>query len=131
MAEPEETTTEVAEQTLAETVEEAAVETSVDDGEVVDIDQARAEGRAAAAAEAREIVELCTIAGRPAQAAGFIAAGASIEAVRADLLESKASVDGADINNAVDALASNGEPQVDLDPYAIYRARAARTKEGR
>ncbi len=135
MAESDNTQTEATEETtLDATVEEAVVEeTSADEsgGEVVDLEQARAEGRLAAAAEAREIVELCTIAGRPAEAANFITSGASIESVRATLLEAKASNAGSEINNAVDALASAGEPQVELDPYAIYRARAARSQEGR
>jgi capsid assembly protease len=63
------------------------------DTNVVNLDTARAEGRAAFAAETREIAELCMIAGKPALAAEFIAAGASVADVRKKLIDDKAEAD--------------------------------------
>ncbi len=64
------------------------------------------------------------MAGVPADAATFIAAGESVENVRSKLLEAKATQgESLDINNTVDALNSASSPQVELDPDAIYKAR--------
>ena len=122
MANPEETAPEVVEEELDTTAEEAVAEHSADP-EVPDLDQARAEGRASATKEAQEIVELCTLAGFPQDAAKHIASGATVEAVRSQLLEAKASISDAEINNTVDALSTTGSPEVELDPTAIYKAR--------
>ena len=126
MAESETTQTDAVEEvTLDAKVAEAVVEeTSAEsEGEVVDLEEARLEARATATAEAIEIVELCTIAGRPADAAEFIGSGDSIEQVRASLLEAKAASGGSEINNTVDALATTGEPKVEIDIDSIYKAR--------
>jgi capsid assembly protease len=60
---------------------------------VVNLDAARAEGRAAGIAEVREIAELCQIAGVPGRAAEFIATGKSVADVRKALIDGRAAAD--------------------------------------
>ena len=112
-------------ETQAEEIEASAApsadEAAPGEAEVVDLEAVRDEGRLAAQNDAREIVELCTIAGRAAEAAAFIAASATVEDVRAKLLETTVSAAGAEISNQVDAM-SAGSQQV-IDPAAIYKAR--------
>lgn len=80
------------------------------------------EDAAVAAAEARlrSIVELCTLAGKPGSALGFIDAKASVEDVRAKLAKAKA--DAVD-RNPVDGTppAQSSAPRIDV--AAIYAAR--------
>ncbi len=124
MATTEETTEVVEETPLAEIEETVVAEAPEADAPVDELEAVRAEARADATKEAREIVELCTLAGVPADAATFIAAGESVENVRSKLLEAKATQgESLDINNTVDALNSASSPQVELDPDAIYKAR--------
>jgi len=118
--EVEETPTEEIQATAAEP---SADESAPGEADVVDLDAVRDEGRLAAQNDAREIVELCTIAGRAAEAAAFIAASATVEDVRAKLLETTVDAAGAEISNQVDAMTSAGSPQAELDPAAIYKAR--------
>lgn len=120
-----EETTEVVEETpLAEVKETIVAEVAEVAATLNELDAVRAEARASAIQEAREIVELCTLAGVPADSATFIAAGESVESVRSKLLEAKAAQgENFDINNTVDALNSASSPQVELDPDAIYKAR--------
>ena len=123
MSTTEENTVEV-EETETEEIQataEASAEEAETSGDVVDLEAARDEGRLAAQSDAREIVELCTIAGRAAEAASFIAESASVEDVRAKLLETTVSAAGDEISNQVDAM-SAGSQQV-IDPAAIYKAR--------
>jgi len=109
---------------LAQVEEEIVTEEPTEDSNATDLEAAHAEGRAVAAQEAQEIIELCTLAGTPAAAAAFIAAGEIVSTVRARLLETKViQGESNDINNSVDALASAGSPQVEIDPAAIYKAR--------
>lgn len=125
MADASEETTQVIEEAPVAAVEEVEVQASApEEVEVSETDLAHAEGRMAGVNEAREIVELCTLAGVAAQASAFIAEGANVEQVRAQLLEAKA-VQGESegINNQVDALTSASSPQADINPAAIYQAR--------
>lgn len=94
---------------------------------VVNIDEARAEGRAAAAADTKEIIQLCTLAGCPARAAEFIEAGSSPTDVRDALLTARADEsDTTNVDTHVPADASDeadaGSNVIDID--AIYRKRA-------
>lgn len=77
----------------------AAAPPAVDN--VVALDGARAEGRAAFAAEVKEISELCQLAGKPALAAEFMAAGKSLAEVRKALVDAKAAEDakGGELSN--------------------------------
>lgn len=70
---------------------------AIDDGEttddsaiVVNIEDARAQSRDGAFAEAAEIAELCGLAGLPELAAGFIASRSAVSDVRTALVEAKA-----------------------------------------
>ena len=124
MPESEETTVEVEETATEEIAATAEPSVEAETEEIVDLEAVRQEGRAAANADAREIVELCTIAGRAAEAAGFIAASASVEDVRTKLLETTVEAAGAEITNQVDAMKSSAtSPRVDIDSAAIYKAR--------
>jgi ClpP class serine protease len=60
---------------------------------VVDLDSVRAEGRAAFAAEVKEIAELCQLAGRPALAAEYIGGGRTVAQVREALIAARAQPD--------------------------------------
>ena len=125
MADASEETTQVIEEAPVAAVEEVEAEASApEEVEISETELAHAEGRAAGANEAREIIELCTLAGVPAEAATFIAAGEGVEQVRAQLLEAKA-VQGESegINNQVDALSSASSPSAQIDAAAIYQAR--------
>ena len=67
---------------------------------IVDLDKARAdakgEGRAEALAYVNEVNDLCALAGKAGLAQGFIAKGANVEDIRAELLKARA--DKADEN---------------------------------
>lgn len=65
--------------------------------EVVDINAARGEGYA----EAAEIVELCTLAGRPDMAAQFVADKKTSAEARKLLMEAKAASAGAEVSSAI------------------------------
>lgn len=68
--------------------------TAMDPNEnVVQLDSARTEGRAAAMAEVREIHELCALAGKPLLANEFILAGKALPDVRKALIDAKAAED--------------------------------------
>lgn len=60
---------------------------------VVDLNTVRKEAGQAATAQAAEIAELCTLAGKPALAAGFIAEGKSKDDVRKALLSAQTTGD--------------------------------------
>lgn len=69
--------------------ETAASVPATPSGEVISIDEARAEGRA----EANEIIQLCTLAGYPERAAKYVADGATAKKVRAELINKRAEED--------------------------------------
>jgi signal peptide peptidase SppA len=68
-------------------------------GNVVDISTARKEAGDAARASAVEIAQLCSLAGRPELAAGFIESGKSVADVRTELLAAKAKSGAAEVNS--------------------------------
>ncbi len=72
--------------------ETAAPAPATPPGEVISLDDARAEGRA----EANEIIQLCTLAGCSERAAKYLADGATAEKVRADLINKRAAEDDDD-----------------------------------
>lgn len=61
------------------------------------IDKLAGEARAAGFGDAEEIVELCVMAGKPAAAAGFLAAKKTAKEVRTALLTQRAEAGGADL----------------------------------
>jgi hypothetical protein len=90
--------------------------------EVIDLDDIRAAERQATLAYVSEVHELCALAGRGEQAAGFIAKATPVDQVRRALLEARAAED--------EATAIRGqvrspvvEPQPAIDTQAIYAAR--------
>jgi ATP-dependent Clp endopeptidase proteolytic subunit ClpP len=90
--------------------------------EVIDLDGIRAAERQATLAYVGEVHELCSLAGRGEQAAGFIAKAMPVAQVRRALLEARAAED--------EATAIRGqvrspvvEPQPAIDTAAIYAAR--------
>jgi len=67
----------------------------------VDVEAIRAEARRQGYAEAREIVELCALAGMPGKAAALLAKEASAAEARQHLLEARAAEDAAEIRSHV------------------------------
>ncbi len=67
----------------------------------VDMEAIRAEARRQGYAEAREIVELCALAGMPGKAAALLAKQASAAEARQYLLEARAAEDAAEIRSHV------------------------------
>jgi len=67
----------------------------------VDVEAIRAEARRQGYAEAREIVELCTLAGMPGKAAALLAKQASAAEARQHLLEARAVEDATEIRSHV------------------------------
>ena len=67
----------------------------------VDIDAVRSEARRQGYAEAREIVQLCVIAGMPDKAAGLLAESATPAKARQMLLEARAAADPVEIHSQV------------------------------
>lgn len=67
----------------------------------VDLEGAKAEARKQGYAEAREIVELCALAGMPAKAAGLLARTATPAEARQFLMEARAAGDPAEIRSHV------------------------------
>ncbi len=66
-----------------------------------DLDTIRAEGRRQGFAEAREIVELCALAGMPARAAALLAKDATAADARQQLIEARAAEDATEIRSHV------------------------------
>jgi len=67
----------------------------------IDIEALRAEARLQGYGEAREIVELCALAGMPAKAAGLLVKHASAAEARQFLIEARAAEDAAEIRSHV------------------------------
>ena len=67
----------------------------------IDLEAIRAEARREGYAEAREIVELCALAGLPARAAGLLAKHASAAEARQYLVEARAAEDAQEIRSHV------------------------------
>ena len=66
-----------------------------------DIEKVRAEARRQGYAEAREIVELCALAGMPGRAAALLAKDATPAEARQQLMEARAAEDAAEIRSHV------------------------------
>lgn len=69
--------------------------------ETIDIEAIRAEARSQGYAEAREIVELCVLAGMPGKAAGLLAKQAIAADARQHLMEARATEDAGEIRSHV------------------------------
>ena len=67
----------------------------------VDLDAVRAEARRQGYADAREIVELCALAGMPARAAALLARGVSPADARQHLMEARAAEDATEVRSHV------------------------------
>ena len=67
----------------------------------IDLDALRADARSQGYAEAREIVELCTLAGMPGKAAGLLAQGTSAAEARQFLMEARAAKNAVEIHSHV------------------------------
>ena len=67
----------------------------------IDLEAIRAEAHREGYAEAREIVELCVLAGLPARAAALLAKHASAAEARQYLIEARAAEDGPEIRSHV------------------------------
>jgi signal peptide peptidase SppA len=67
----------------------------------VDVEAIRAEARRQGYAEAREIVELCALAGMPARAAALLARDAAAQEARQELMEARATAGAAEIRSHV------------------------------
>jgi hypothetical protein len=66
-----------------------------------DIEAVRAEAHRQGYAEAREIVELCTLAGMPDRAAALLAKETTPDAARQQLMEARVAEDGPEIRSHV------------------------------
>ncbi|MBI4910973.1 MAG: S49 family peptidase [Acidobacteria bacterium] len=69
--------------------------------EAIDIEAIRAEARSQGYAEAREIVELCALAGMPGKAPGLLAKQTSASDTRQHLMEARATEDATEIRSHV------------------------------
>jgi signal peptide peptidase SppA len=69
--------------------------------ETIDIEAIRAEARSQGYAEAREIVELCALAGMPVRAAALLASNATAAEARQQLMEASAAEDSGEIRSHV------------------------------
>ncbi|MBI4902411.1 MAG: S49 family peptidase [Acidobacteria bacterium] len=71
------------------------------DVQAVDVEAIRSEARTQGYADAREIVELCALAGMPGKAAGLLAKAATPSDARQFLMEARATEDAAEIRSHV------------------------------
>ncbi|MCZ2147973.1 MAG: S49 family peptidase [Bryobacterales bacterium] len=69
--------------------------------ETIDIEAIRAEARSQGYAEAREIVELCALAGMPGRAAALLASNATAANAKQQLMEARAAEDATEIRSHV------------------------------
>ena len=69
--------------------------------ETIDVEAIRAEARTQGYAEAREIVELCELAGMQGKAAGLLAKAATPHEARQFLMEARATEDATEIRSHV------------------------------
>lgn len=93
------------------------------DGNLVDLDQIRAEERTATLAYVNEVSQLCALAGAPDLASGFIARATSTEQVRAALLQARAEADEASAVRAMRSGQAQAPSEPVIDTAAIYAAR--------
>jgi ATP-dependent protease ClpP protease subunit len=90
---------------------------------VVDIDAARAQGRAEALAYMREIHEICALAGVPDKAQAFIEKDAKPSDVRRELIEARASADAARTINNNPPINQSQKPTAKVDIVADMKRR--------
>ena len=83
----------------------------------IDLEAIRAEARREGYAEAREIVELCALAGMPAKAATLLARGATPTEARQYLIEARAAEDAVEIRSHVmPDTATSAKPPLENNP---------------
>jgi ClpP class serine protease len=102
--------------------------------ETVDIEAIRTEARKQGYAEAREIVELCALAGMPGKASGLLVRGASSAEVRQHLMEARAEEDAAEIRSHVmPDTGTAAKPSLDNNPVvkAVEKLAGSSGKGGR
>jgi signal peptide peptidase SppA len=87
----------------------------------VDVEAIRAEARRQGYAEAREIVELCALAGMPGKAAALLAKQASAAEARQHLLEARAAEDATEIRSHVMPDTGTGA-KANLDNNPVIKA---------
>jgi signal peptide peptidase SppA len=85
------------------------------------------EAQAVFVARAKEITDLCTIAGKPQLAGGFISSGKEVADIRKELLDLKAAEADSAHTSGLHQNASRPAAQK-IDPDAIYRSRADASK---
>lgn len=71
------------------------------DVQAIDVEAIRSEARTQGYADAREIVELCALAGMPGKAAGLLAKAATPPEARQFLMEARAAEDATEIRSHV------------------------------
>ena len=97
----------------------------------VDIQAIRAEARQAGYAEAREIVELCALAGMSAKAAGLLVRGATPAEARQFLLEARAAEDAPEIHSHVmPDTGTSAKPSLDNNPVVKAAEQLAAAGKG-
>lgn len=93
----------------------------------IDIEAIRAEAHRQGYAEAREIVELCALAGMPAKAAGLLAKHANATEARQVLMEARAVEDAAEIRSHVMLEAgTSAKPPLENNPVVKAVERLAK-----
>ncbi len=97
---------------------ESAAETTPSAAE---IEAARAEARRQGYAEAREVVELCALAGMPERAAAMLAQETAPAAARQQLMEARVAGDAPEIRSHVEPGAGT-EPKTSLTDNPVVKA---------
>ena len=93
----------------------------------IDLEAIRAEARREGYAEAREIVELCALAGLPARAAALLAKHASAAEARQYLIEARAAEDAPEIRSHVmPDTGTSAKPPLDNNPVVKAVERLAK-----
>jgi len=95
----------------------------------IDLEAIRAEARREGYAEAREIVELCALAGMPAKAATLLARGVTTAEARQYLVEARAAEDATEIRSHVMPDAGTSA-KVPLEQHPVVKAVERLTKGG-
>ncbi len=94
-----------------------------DKQKTVDINSARSEGEAKAMAYAKEVTELCSLAGFPSQASQFLTASTPIPEVRASLQKMKANQsEDQDVENTLSGAGKTGDEAINLEDSPLVKA---------
>jgi len=93
----------------------------------IDLEAIRAEARREGYAEAREIVELCALAGMPAKATALLARGATPTEARQFLVEARAAEDAAEIcSHVMPDTGTSAKPPLENNPVVKAVERLAK-----